>query len=86
MEQNVIGLNWQMVKEKQKREQTGPGQDKSSGQMSITDLGGTVLLWAGLVPSGNQRQNSMCISNMEFQAGLGCDADCIQINTFSGAE
>lgn len=77
-----------MVMEKQeKREQTGPGQDQPSGQTSITDPAGTVpVLWAGMVPSGNQRQSSMWISNTEFQADLGRDVDCIQINAFSCAE
>lgn len=84
-----------MVTEKQKREQTGLGQDQPSGQTSITDPAGTVpvlqagavpVLWAGMVLSGNQRQSSLWISNLEFQAGLGHDADCIQINIFSFAE
>lgn len=47
-----------MVMEKQeKREQMGPGQDQPSGQTSTTDPAGTVpLLWAGVVPSGNQTE------------------------------
>lgn len=44
------------------------------------------LLCSGWGGSQEESERSTGISNVEFQAGLGCDAFCTQINTFSSAE